>query len=361
MLYQLLYPLHEVMSALNVFRYITFRSAMAALTAMVISFGLGGFFIRKLRELQWGQEIREEGPAEHRAKQGTPTMGGILIITAVILPVLLWADLKNLFVWIVIFSTLAFGLVGFVDDYLKIHRKQSMGLTTRQKFAAQTVIAVGIGVALVILSKEGLFSTHVSFPFFKAFYPDFGWFYAAFAVLVLVGSANAVNLSDGLDGLAIGSVLISSGTFAILCYVVGHAVVAEYLGIPNMKGAGELTVVCASLVGASLGFLWFNCNPAQIFMGDVGSMALGGAIGTIALLIKQEMLLVLVGGLFVIEALSVIIQVASFKMTGKRIFKMAPIHHHFEKAGWAEPKIVIRFWIVAIIFALISLSTLKLR
>jgi len=361
MLFRILYPLHEVVSAFNVFRYITFRSALAALTAMVISFGLGRFFIRKLRDLQWGQEIREEGPDSHQAKKGTPTMGGILIIIAVIVPTVLWADLQNIFIWIALFATLAYGLLGFYDDYLKIARKRSLGLTARQKFAAQILVAAAIGTALVTLSHQEMFSTRLAFPFFKTFYPDLGWLYVGFAVLVLVGSSNAVNLSDGLDGLAIGCVMIASATFMILCYVVGHAVVAEYLGIPNVKGAGELTVFCASLVGASLGFLWFNCNPAQIFMGDVGSMALGGAIGTVALLIKQELLLVLVGGLFVIEALSVILQVASFRMTGKRIFKMAPIHHHFEKAGWAEPKVVIRFWIVAIIFALLSLSTLKLR
>jgi phospho-N-acetylmuramoyl-pentapeptide-transferase len=361
MLFHFLYPLHETVSAFNVFRYITFRSALAALTAMVVSFGLGGFLIRKLRDLQWGQEIREEGPASHMAKRGTPTMGGILIITAVVLPTVLWADLRNIFVWIAVFATLAFGLIGFADDYTKISRRRSMGLTARQKFAAQILVAAAIGVVAVVLTEHGVFSTRLSMPFFKALNPDLGWLYVGLVLLVLVGSANAVNLTDGLDGLAIGSTLIASATFAILSYVVGHAVVAEYLGIPNVKGAGELTVFCSSLVGASLGFLWYNCNPAQVFMGDVGSMALGGAIGTVAVLIKQEILLVLVGGLFVIEALSVILQVASFRTTGRRIFKMAPIHHHFEKSGWAEPKVVIRFWILAILFALLSLSTLKLR
>ncbi len=361
MLYHLLYPLHDWISVLNVFRYITFRSALAALTAMVISFGLGGFLIRKLRELQWGQEIREEGPQEHRVKRGTPTMGGILIITAIVIPTILWADLRNIFVWIALFATLAFGLIGFTDDYIKVVRRRSLGLTARQKLAAQILVAASIGVTLVLLADDGVFSTRLSFPFFKNVYPDLGWFYAGFVLLVLVGAANAVNLTDGLDGLAIGCVLIASATFAILSYAGGHAVVADYLGIPNMKGAGELTVFCSALVGASLGFLWFNCNPAQVFMGDVGSMALGGAIGTVAVLIKQEILLVFVGGLFVIEALSVILQVASFKMTGQRVFRMAPLHHHFEKAGWAEPKVVIRFWILALIFALLSLSTLKLR
>jgi len=361
MLYYLLYPLHASVSAFNVFRYITFRSALAALTAMVLSFGLGGFMIRKLQKLQWGQEIRAEGPAAHQSKKGTPTMGGILIITSVILPTLLWADLENIFVWIATFSMLAFGLIGFSDDYLKVMRKRSLGLTAKQKFAAQIVVALAIGAVTVILARRDLFDTRLSFPFFKMIHPDLGPFYAGLVLLVLVGSANAVNLTDGLDGLAIGSVLIASATFAILSYVVGHAVVSDYLGIPNVKGAGELTVFCASIVGASLGFLWYNCNPAQVFMGDVGSMALGGAIGTVAVLIKQEILLVLVGGLFVIEAISVILQVASFRLTGRRIFRMAPIHHHFEKAGWAEPKVVIRFWILAIIFALLSLSSLKLR
>jgi phospho-N-acetylmuramoyl-pentapeptide-transferase len=288
-------------------------------------------------------------------------MGGILIITAVAVPTLLWADLRNIFVLIALYATLAFGVIGFMDDYLKIARKKNLGLTTRQKFGLQIIVALSIGVAMVILAEKGVFDTRLSLPFFKWINPDLGWGYAGLVLLVIVGSSNAVNLTDGLDGLAIGSVLIASGTFVILTYVAGHAVVAEYLGIANMKGAGELTVFCASMVGASLGFLWFNCNPAQIFMGDVGSMALGGAIGTVAVLIKQEILLILVGGLFVIEAASVILQVASFKLTGKRIFRMAPIHHHFEQAGWTEPRVVIRFWILAIIFALLSLSTLKLR
>lgn len=361
MLYRLLYPLHETISAFNVFRYITFRSALAALTAMVISFGLGGFLIRKLRELQWGQSIREEGPKAHLSKAGTPTMGGILIITAVTVPTLLWADLRNILVWIALYSVLSFGVVGFMDDYLKLARMKNQGLTAKQKLGLQIFVALTIGIALAFLAGAEAFDTRLSFPFFKSLNPDLGWLYMAVVLLVVVGSSNAVNLTDGLDGLAIGSVLIASATFVILTYVSGHAVVAEYLGIANVKGAGELTVFCAALVGASLGFLWFNCNPAQIFMGDTGSMALGGGIGTLAVLIKQEILLVLVGGLFVIEAASVILQVASFKMRGRRVFRMAPIHHHFEHAGWAEPKVVIRFWILAIIFALLSLSTLKLR
>src|SRR5882672_5471146 len=361
MLFRLLYPLHEYISVFNVFRYITFRTALATLTALLISFGLGSWLIRKLKDLQIGQNIRPEGPQSHRTKKGTPTMGGLLIILAAVLPTLLWADLTNRYVWIAVASTLAFGTIGFIDDYLKLRKTRSLGLSVRGKMAAQIFVAAIVGIYLVHLAQADLFTTHFSFPFFKRWTPDLGWFYAPFIMLVLVGSANAVNLTDGLDGLAIGSVLIASATFAILSYVVGHAVVADYLGIPNVKGAGELTIFCASLVGASLGFLWYNCNPAQIFMGDVGSMALGGALGTVAVLIKQEILLVFVGGLFVIEALSVILQVGSFKLRGKRIFRMAPLHHHFELAGWPEQKVVIRFWIVAIIFALMSLSTLKLR
>ena len=288
-------------------------------------------------------------------------MGGLLIILSVVIPTLLWSDLGNVFIWLPVISMICFGAIGFYDDYRKVTRKRNLGLTARAKFAWQIFVAGGIGVAVVVLGKMGLFTTKFSMPFFKAFTPDLGWFYAAFIVVVIVGAANAVNLTDGLDGLAIGSSLIAAGTFAILAYVVGNAVASNYLGIINVKGAGELTVFCSALVGASLGFLWYNCNPAQVFMGDVGSMALGGAIGTVAVLTKQEILLVLVGGLFVMEALSVIIQVASFRLTGRRVFRMAPIHHHFELLGWPEPKVIIRFWILAILFALMSLSTLKLR
>jgi len=361
MLYQLLYALREHIGAFNVFRYITFRSALATLTALVISLGLGRFLIQKLRSLQIGQHIREEGPRSHYAKSGTPTMGGILIVVSVVIPVLLWADLSNIFVWLAAGSMVAFGLIGFVDDYRKLARRHNLGLSARAKLAWQIVVAAAIGVILVSLAENDLFTTRLSLPFLKQWTPDLGWFYVVFIVMVIVGAANAVNLTDGLDGLAVGSVLIAASTFAILSYVVGHAVAAGYLGIINVKGTGELTVFCAALVGACLGFLWYNCNPAEVFMGDVGSMALGGAIGTLAVLTKQEFLLVMVGGLFVLEALSVIIQVTSFRLTGRRVFRMAPLHHHFELMGWPEPKVIIRFWIIAILFALMSLSTLKLR
>ncbi len=361
MLYWLLYPLHDSIGAFNVFRYITFRSALSTLTALVLSLGLGRFLIAKLRQLQVGQHIREEGPESHYSKKGTPTMGGILIIISVVIPTLLWADLANLFIWIAMAAMVSFGLIGFYDDYRKVTRKQNLGLTARAKFGWQVLLGVILGAVLVRLAQIGLFTTQLSLPFFKQWTPDLGIFYIGFIVLVVVGSANAVNLTDGLDGLAIGSALIAAATFSILAYVVGNAVASSYLGIINVKGTGELTVFCGAMVGASLGFLWFNCNPAEVFMGDVGSMALGGAIGTVAVLTKQEVLLVMVGGLFVMEAASVIIQVASFRLTGRRVFRMAPLHHHFELKGWAEPKVIIRFWILAILFALMSLSTLKLR
>lgn len=288
-------------------------------------------------------------------------MGGILIITAVVLPTLLWADLRNAFIWVAVIATLLFGGIGFADDYLKVTHKRSLGLTTRMKFTMQVVAAGAMGLLMVWMASQSMFTTTLSFPFVKDFTPDLGWGYALFVILVLTGTANAVNFTDGLDGLAIGSVLIASATFTVLTYCAGHALVAEYLGIANVKSAGELTVFCGSMVGASLGFLWFNCHPAEIFMGDVGSMAMGGALGTTALLVKQEFLLILVGGLFVAEAMSVILQVGSFRLRGQRIFKMAPIHHHFELAGWSESKVVIRFWIVALIFSLLALATLKLR
>ena len=361
MLFYLLYPLHDDVRVLNVFRYITFRTALATLTALLISLALGSRLIDRLREFQIGQQIRPEGPLSHQSKKGTPTMGGLLILIAVILPSLLWADPANPFVWIVLISTLLFGIIGFADDYLKITRKRSLGLTARQKLAAQWTVALGIGLALQSMARLGFYSTILSIPFFKKWTPDLGLFFVPWAMLVIVGAANAVNLTDGLDGLAIGSSLVASGTYAILAYVAGHAKVAGYLDVPNVRGVGELAIVCGTLVGASLGFLWFNFNPAQVFMGDVGAMAIGGTLGTIAIVIKQELLLVFVGGLFVIEAASVIIQVVSFRLRGKRVFRMAPIHHHFELGGWPEQKVVIRFWIVAIIFALMGLSTLKLR
>jgi phospho-N-acetylmuramoyl-pentapeptide-transferase len=361
MLYHLLYPLHEQVSAFNVFRYITFRTALAALTALLLSLILGDWVIGRLREMQVGQSIRAEGPEAHHAKAGTPTMGGLLILAAAVVPTLLWADLGNRLIWVVVASTVLFGAIGFLDDYLKVIRRRNLGLRARNKFLLQITVALAIGVVLLWLESRGEFSTVLSFPFFKTWRPDLGWSYILFSLVVMVGAANAVNLTDGLDGLATGSVLIASATFGILTYVAGNAIVSSYLAVENIRLAGELTIFCGSLVGATLGFLWYNCNPAEVFMGDVGSMSLGGAMGTLAVLIKQEILLVLVGGLFVLEALSVIIQVASFRLTGRRVFRMAPIHHHFELKGWAEPKVIIRFWILALIFSLLALSTLKLR
>lgn len=361
MFHLLLFPLRDSFSAFNVFRYITFRAAMATLTALLVALVLGPWLIRRLRAFQIGQAIREEGPSSHRAKSGTPTMGGLLVITAAVLPTLLWVDLTNVFTWIVTTVTLAFGAIGFADDYLKVTRRHNRGLTARAKFGLQLAVGLAVGVLLLWLARQGLFSTELAFPFFKRFTPELGPLYPLFAMIVLTASANAVNLTDGLDGLAIGALLIAWVTFSVLTYAAGHAIVADYLGIANVKGVGELGVFCAAVVGACLGFLWFNCHPAEVFMGDVGSMALGGALGATALLIKQEFLLVLVGGLFVLETLSVIVQVASFKMRGRRPFRMAPLHHHFELGGWSETKVVIRFWILAIIFALMALATLKLR
>jgi len=361
MMYHLLYALREDISAFNVFRYLTLRTALATVTALVLSLILGPLVIRRLEQLRVGQVTREEGPAHHAVKTGTPTMGGLLIITAVVVPTLLWADMGNIFIWMAVASCVAFGIIGFIDDYIKVVRRHNLGLTAGRKFLLQVLAAGGLGVALVLLSDTGQFSTDLAFPFFKNLQPELGWMFVGAVIVVVVGSANAVNLTDGLDGLAIGSVGIASGTFAILCYAAGNILIAEYLSIPFIRGAGELTILCGSLVGASLGFLWYNCHPAQVFMGDVGSMALGGTIGTLAVLTKQEIVLILVGGLFVVEALSVILQVGSYRLRGKRIFRMAPLHHHFELAGWPESKVIIRFWIVAIIFALMSLATLKLR
>jgi phospho-N-acetylmuramoyl-pentapeptide-transferase len=360
MLYHLLYPLHADIGFFNVFRYVTFRTACAALTAMVISFTVGPWLIRKLRESQIGERIRKDGPEAHHAKAGTPTMGGVLILTAVIVPTLLWADLTSIFVWVALGATVGYGLIGFADDYLKLARK-SHGLSARTKMALQVLLAVGVALILMELSRRGSYSTELLFPFLKEFRPNLSWFFVPFAVLVIVSASNTVNLTDGLDGLAIGSVMIAAAAYTLLTYVTGHAQFSAYLDLIHFPRIWELTIFGGSIVGASLGFLWFNCYPAQVFMGDVGSLSLGGAIGTVALLIKQELLLVLVGGLFVVEGLSVIIQVSYYKMTGKRFFKMAPLHHHFELMGWKEPKIIIRFWIVAIIFALASLTTLKLR
>ena len=363
MLFYLLYPLRAYATIFNVTRYITFRTAAASLTALALSLALGPWMIRKLRDFQIGQVIRQEGPQSHRAKAGTPTMGGLLILTSALVPTLLWADLSNPYVWIAVLATTAFGAVGFTDDYLKIVRHSHHGLIPRYKMGGQIIVAVIVGLAVLLLSRQNppLYNTRLIFPFFKNLIPDLGWFYVLFTVLVLVGASNAVNLTDGLDGLAISTFAVSAAAFTALAYVTGHAVLAQYLLLVRFAPAGELTIFCGALVGASLGFLWYNSYPADIFMGDVGSLALGGALGTVAILIKQELLLPIVGGVFVIEALSVIIQVASFKLTGQRVFKMAPIHHHFELIGWSEPKVIARFLIMAVIFALFSLTTLKLR
>jgi len=362
MLYYLLYPLRNVIVGFNVFRYITFRTAFAALTALLISFIFGPWLIERMRRVKLGQYIREEGPKSHQQKAGTPTMGGILINIAILIPTILWADISNPYIWIILFVTFAYGAIGFVDDYRKLVKKRNLGLTAKEKFAAQFGVALLAGLAIGYLPMlRNNYSTALTFPFIKQFVLNLGPLYIPFVMVIIVGASNAVNLTDGLDGLAIGSTMIAATTYTILTYAAGHARIADYLKIAWVPQTGELAVFCGAMVGASLGFLWFNAYPAEIFMGDVGSLALGGAIGTLAVMIKQEILLIFVGGLFVIEALSVILQVFSFKMTGRRIFKMSPIHHHFELSGWRETKVVVRFWIIAIIFALLSLATLKLR
>jgi len=363
MLYHLLLPLNERVAGLGVVQFITFRTAAASLTALALSLLLGPWVIRRLRQFQIGQVVRQDGPASHKPKAGTPTMGGLLILAAVFVPTLLWANLTNVFIWIAVVATALFGAIGFVDDYLKVTRHSHYGLFARYKFLSQVTVALGVGVALILLAGQDppLYNLRLIFPFVKWWIPDLGWYYLLFAVVVLVGATNAVNLTDGLDGLAISTFAVSAATFTALAYVTGHRVFADYLLLMHFEPVGELTIFCGALVGASLGFLWWNAHPAEIFMGDVGSLALGGALGTVAILIKQELLLPIVGGVFVIEALSVIIQVASFKLTGRRVFRMSPIHHHFELIGWQEPKIIMRFLILAIIFALLSLTTLKLR
>jgi phospho-N-acetylmuramoyl-pentapeptide-transferase len=360
-LYHLLLPLVPSLPFLNVARYITFRTAAASLTALAISLMLGPWLIRRLRAFQIGQVIRQEGPQSHQAKAGTPTMGGLLILAAALGPTLLWADLTNLSVWLAVLTTAAFGGIGFLDDYLKITRRSSGGLAPRYKMGLQIVTGLAVSLVLMWMSTQDLYNTRLIFPFFKQWIPDLGWFYVPFAIFVLVAWSNAVNLTDGLDGLAISTFAVSAATLTALAYVTGHKVFADYLLLVRFAPAAELTVFCGALVGASLGFLWYNAHPAEIFMGDVGSLALGGALGIVAILIKQEILLVLVGGVFVMEAASVIIQVTSFKLRGKRVFRMAPVHHHFELIGWAEPKVITRFLIIAIIFALFSLTSLKLR
>lgn len=358
MLYHLLYPLHTEYSVLYVFRYITFRTIYATITALLISFILGPSLIALLQRLQVGQAIRRDGPESHLVKEGTPTMGGALILLAIILPTLLWADLSNIYIWATLLVTAGYGAIGFIDDYLKVIKRNSDGISARQKLAGQIFFAT---TAALILYFSGDFNTQLSVPFFKNFTPDLGVFYIPFAVLVMVGASNAVNLTDGLDGLAIGPMMIAAATFLLLSYVAGNAKLAGYLQITGVSGAGELAILCGAMVGAGLGFLWFNTYPAQVFMGDVGSLSLGGALGMVAVITKNEFVLVIVGGIFVAEALSVIVQVVSFRYLGRRVFRMAPIHHHFELKGWAEPKIIVRFWIISIILALIALSTLKLR
>jgi phospho-N-acetylmuramoyl-pentapeptide-transferase len=361
MLFHLLYPFRNTFAVLNVTGYITFRTLAASLTALALGLALGPVMIRKLREFQIGQVIRHEGPASHKPKAGTPTMGGLLILTAAIVPTLLWADLTNAYIWIAVLATVGFGAIGFADDYLKITRRSHHGLWPRYKLGGQVLVAVLVSVTLIVMANHAHYNTRLIFPFFKNLIPDLGLGYVAFAVVVLVGASNAVNLTDGLDGLAISLFAISAAAYTALAYVTGHRTLAEYLLLVHFAWSAELTIFCGALVGASLAFLWYNSYPADIFMGDVGSLALGGALGTVAILIKQEMLLPIVGGVFVLEALSVIIQVASFKMTGQRVFRMAPLHHHFELIGWSEPKVITRFIIVGIIFALFSLTTLKLR
>lgn len=358
MLYLWLYPLHTEFAIFNVFRYLSFRIIYAAVTAFLIVFFLAPPMIKKLQTLKLGQKIRTDGPQSHLGKSGTPTMGGLLIIFSVLLSSVLWADISNFYVWLVLLSLVGFGLIGFVDDYIKILRGQSKGLTATQKIIGQLGVALGIGLFFYL--SPG-YSTELSVPFFKNFTPDLGVLYIPFAVLVIVGCSNAVNLTDGLDGLAVGPVIISAMAYTVVAWAVGNKLVSGYLLVPHIEGAGELAILTASIVGAGLGFLWFNTYPASVFMGDVGSLPLGAALGTVAVVCKHELLLVLVGGVFVMEAVSVIFQVASFKSRGKRIFLMAPLHHHFELKGWEEPKVVVRLWIIAIILGLLSISTLKLR
>jgi phospho-N-acetylmuramoyl-pentapeptide-transferase len=377
MLYYLLYHvLQRYFTPLNVFRYITVRTVYASLTAMFLGLVFGPWLIRRLRELQIGQFIREEGPQEHRKKAGTPTMGGVLIVLSTAVPTLLWADLTNAFVLLSLFALFGFAIIGFIDDYAKVSKQRNLGLTSKQKIAMQIAVSLVVGISLLVLSTRSAYSTQLVIPFLKRLHPDLvihslnrvphfwplAFFpFLFFVALVIVGSSNAVNLTDGLDGLAIGCTVVAAGALTVLTYVSSNYRWATYLEIQFIPRVGELTVFCGALVGASLGFLWYNAHPAEVFMGDVGSLSLGGTLGTVAVIIKQEILLFFVGGIFVIEALSVILQVGSFKLRGKRIFRMAPIHHHFELLGWSESKVIVRFWIAALVFALFALTTLKLR
>ena len=377
MLYWLLFvKLQHSVAPFRIFRYVTFRTAFASLTALFTAMIVGPLVIGRLRDFQIGQFIREEGPKAHQKKAGTPTMGGLLIVIAIIVPTLLWADLTNRFVWIAVFSTCAFAAIGFADDYSKVAHRRNLGLTARAKFALQIATGIVIASMLIAMQTYGMYSTKLIVPFFKQYHPDLVlqsleryphlWPLAflpfiGFVALVIAFSSNAVNLTDGLDGLAIGCTVIAAGALTVLTYVSGHATFATYLELQRMPQVAELTIFCGAMVGSSIGFLWYNAHPAEVFMGDVGSLALGGAIGTVAVIIKQELLLIFIGGVFVAEGLSVIIQVASFKLRGKRVFKMAPLHHHFELQGWSESKVIIRFWIASLILSLFSLSTLKLR
>jgi phospho-N-acetylmuramoyl-pentapeptide-transferase len=374
LLYQKLFPYFRLF---RIFRYLTFRTVFASLTALLIGLLIGPFVIEKLREFQIGQYIREEGPQSHQKKSGTPTMGGVLILISILVPTLLWSDLSNPFVWLVMLSTLAFGAIGFADDYIKVVHRRNQGLTGRQKLGLQFLASGAVASTLVRMESYGGYSTRLMVPFAKRFRPDLVWEwmghiphmhwlvflpFVGFVMLVIAGASNAVNLTDGLDGLAIGCTIIAAGALTVLTYVSGHVVFSDYLELQRMPMVSELTVFCGSMVGASIGFFWYNAHPAEVFMGDVGSLALGGAIGTVAVVIKQELLLPFIGGVFILEAVSVMLQVGSYKLrNGKRIFKMAPLHHHFELLGWSESKVTARFWILALVFALFALTTLKLR
>jgi phospho-N-acetylmuramoyl-pentapeptide-transferase len=374
LLYQKLFPYFRYF---RIFRYVTFRCVFASLTALLIGLLIGPFVIERLRQFQISQYIREEGPQSHQKKGGTPTMGGVLICISILVPTLLWSDLSNPFVWLVMFATIAFAAIGFADDYTKVAKKRNLGLTSLQKLLLQFIVSATIAVALVVLQGQGFYSTRLVVPFVKHFRPNLMidsllhvphlWPLAfipfvLFVMVVITGSSNAVNLTDGLDGLAIGCTIIAAGALTVLTYVSGHVVFADYLELQRMPAISELTVFCGAMVGASIGFLWYNAHPAEVFMGDVGSLALGGAIATVAVCIKQELLLPFIGGVFILEAVSVMLQVGSYKLRGgKRIFRMAPLHHHFELGGWSESKVIARFWIMALVFALFALTTLKLR
>jgi phospho-N-acetylmuramoyl-pentapeptide-transferase len=362
MLYWMLVPMKDYWIFFNVFRYITVRTALAGITALLLSLLLGPLMIKLLKKCQIGEEIRADGPKSHNEKRGTPSMGGILIISCTIIPALLWCDLSNTYVWLAIFTMISFGLIGFWDDYLKIIKKKPSGMVVRRKMILQILLSGVIGLGLIYLGLKGSFSLNMSFPFFKQWTPYLGFLYLPWIMFILVGASNGVNLADGLDGLAIGLTFISATAFTALSYIAGHALWSQYLNITLVPLSSELTVLLGAMAGACLGFLWYNCHPAEVFMGDVGALSLGGTVGAVAIMIKQEFLLLMVAGVFVLEALSVLLQVFYFKISGgKRIFLRAPLHHHFELKGWSEQKVVVRFWILGIIFALFSLTTLKLR